>query len=279
VDAGTNHISGTPQVAPTNPPQATTPSTFSTSGGAFEYGFAPQNSTTTGAASYSLYSQPFYLGSSSKLSFYGGPPAYPFFEDGTYPGSFVGYTQGFTMFGATPVSGQYTLSVNVAAQNAAPQSFSASANLNAATVLGLPTVSTPAEDGSGGFTATVTPGTGATETLVYVKDVTTSSQTCPSFASTGAPCTYYYTIGPVTSAGTVTLPDNLAPCVPPAGQQHCSGAAGTLQSGDSYTVYAVSFDYPAFEAGPPGNKSQTPTITGSNGQADLSVSAPVKYAY
>src|ERR1700675_2243896 len=49
VDIGTNRISGT---APVQPGTAATPSTFGTSGGAYAYGFAPANATTTGNPNY-----------------------------------------------------------------------------------------------------------------------------------------------------------------------------------------------------------------------------------
>lgn len=266
-DGGTNHISGTPQTAPTYPPASPAPkTTFGTSGGAFSYGFAPFNAGTTGAAAYpgnpALYAQPFYIASASKLHFYGGPPAFPFFNDGTFPAGFLGYPQGFTMFGTTPVTGTYTLQITVPAANAAPVAANATANLNAATVLGMPTVSGITEDGSGGLSGTVTPGAGSTETLVYVWDDVTNM---------------YFTVGPIsgTAAATFTLSPNLAPCNTPG----CTGSAGTIPAGDEYNVYAVSFDYPAFEAAPPKSTSQTPAITGANGQADLSVSAVTTATY
>jgi hypothetical protein len=277
-DAGTNHISATPQQVPTNPPAAAPPaSTFGQSGGAFSYGFAPFNSSTTGAAMYpssnpnvggnALYTEPMYA---PAYSFYGGPPAFPFFNDGTYPADFAGYSQGFTAFAATPVSGNYSLSVLVPASNAAPVTFNATSTLNAGIVLGVPTISGVTEDGKGGLSGTVTPGSGATETLVYVRDVTQALR---------------YTIGPITgtAAATFTLPDNLGPCNSPGcGKSDTTpsiASATATTPGDTYQIYAVSFDYPAFEAAPPISTSATPTITGPNGQADLSVSAKFAAAY
>lgn len=267
-DGGTNHISGTPQTVPTSPPTPAPPpaTTFNQSGGAFSYGFAPFNSNTLGTAMYPgnppLYAQPFYIASASKLRFYGGPPAFPFFNDGTFPAGFLGYSQGFTMFGATPVSGQYTASVLVPAANATPVTPSVTATLNAAIVVGVPTVSGITQDGAGGLSGTVTPGTGATETLVYVVDTAAG---------------LHYTVGPIsgTAAATFTLPPNLAPCTTPG----CTGSAGSIATGDTYSVYAVSFDYPAFEAAPPQSKTATPTITGSSGQADLAVSTVTNATY
>lgn len=265
IDAGTNTISSTPQTVPTNPPASPPPATtFGQSGGVFSYGFAPFNSGTTGAALYpgnpQLYAQPFYIASASKLRFYGGPPAFPFFNDGTFPAGFLGYSQGFTMFGATPVSGQYTLTVLVPAANTAPVTKTANANLNAGIVLGLPTISGIVEDGAGGLSGTITPGTGSTETLVYVVDASAS---------------LFYTVGPISAAGTFTLPNNLAPCT----VKGCTGSSPSIATGDTFKIYAVSFDYPAFEAAPPGSTSASPTITGANGQADLSVSTVTAGTY
>jgi hypothetical protein len=301
-DANTSHISGTLQTAPTNPPASPPPATtFGQSGGAFSYGFAPLNAGTTGAALYpgnpSLYFQPFYLSTSSKYSFYGGPPAYPFFNDGTYPPGFQGYPLGFTMFGAAPVAGQYSLSVVVPAANAAAQTFTASAGLNPAITVGTPTVTNITKDGSGGISGTVTPGAGATETLVYIIDCgadstlsqvgvgPTGSIKCGTQAAFNtlsnngftAMQAASYTVGPVTgtAAANWTLPNNVGPCKTPG----CKGAAPTIPTGDDYEVIAISFDYPAFEAGPPGSTSATPTITGANGQADLAVSAAAQGTY
>jgi hypothetical protein len=53
----------------------------------------------------------------------------------------------------------------------------------------------------------------------------------------------------------------------------------SITSGDQYLVYAASFDYKQFEAEPPGNTSQTPTITGSGGQADISLSPAFSGTY
>ncbi len=119
-DAGTNHISGSPQNA--NPNVANPKTTFGMSGGVYSYGFDPFNLTTSGAPRYpgspGVYALPFYSGSGSpeaNLRYVGGPPAYAFFNDGTFPPGFAGYSQGFTMFNAAPVAGGYTLSFPSAA--------------------------------------------------------------------------------------------------------------------------------------------------------------------
>lgn len=215
----------------------------------------------TGSA---LYSQPFYISSTAKLSFYGGPPAFPFFNDGTFPTGFLGYSQGFTMFGTAPVAGQYTLSVVDPAGNTPAYTATANATLNPAMVLGVPAISNVVTDGKGGLSGTITPGTGSTETLVYVRDVTAGLR---------------YTVGPIAgaSATTFTLPDALGPC----NTAGCgkSDTTPSIAAGDTYAVYAVSFDYPAFEAAPPISTTASPTLTGTNGQADLSVSTVTSGTY
>jgi len=266
-DAGTNHISASPQNP--NVTQTPTPTTFSNTGGVFSYGFGPFNNSASEAlypGNPPLYPQPFYSANGG-MEFIGGPPAYPFFNDGTYPAGFQGYSQGFNAFEATPVAGAYTLSVNVPIANAASQTFSASATLTNTVV--LPTLPTPAftPDGAGGGTATLTvpPDPRVVETLVYVADTTKGT---------------YYTLGPshATGAVTLTLPDNLGPCRG-SGCQSGANAKPSISSGDSYQVYAASYDYPAFEASPPINTSQTPTITGSNGQADVTLSNVLTATY
>jgi hypothetical protein len=207
--------------------------------------------------------QPFF--SPDAMDYLVGPPAVPFFNDGTFPTGFAGYSPGFTVFETTPTVGTYNLSVLVPAQNASPVTYTASASLTG-TTLG-PTSVTFTRDGSGGGSGTVTVPAGVTETLVYVVDV--------HISSSGSASALFYAVGPLTGTGSVayTLPDNLGPCIG-TGCQNGSGASPTLgpSSSDLVFVSAVGYDYPAFEAGPPGNKQQKPTIANASGQADITMS-------
>lgn len=266
-DAGTNHISGSPQQ--TNPALAVA-TTFGQAGGAFSYGFAPFNSGQFGVALYPgnppLYAQPFY--GATTLRYYGGPPAYPFFNDGTYPSGFAGYPQGFTMFNTAPVGGTYNLSVLVPASNAAAITASATATLSDLNV--LPTITSPtfvddaAGTGASGV-VTIPSDPRIVETLVYVYDSTSGA---------------YYTAGPISGTGaqTYTIPGNLGACSSGAGCENTKPNP-TFTTGDAIVVYAASFDYPAFEASPPGSKSANPTITGANGQADITTSSKAAFTY
>jgi hypothetical protein len=258
IDAGTNHISASPQVPPLSTPENTT---FGTANGVFAYGFAPENSDTSGSANFALNAGAFYGApaltganmSGSAVTFEGGPPAYPQVQNGNYPPGFTGYTQGFTTFAAAPVAGTYALTIAIAAANAPSTSVTATPG-TITSVAGLGAIAAaPAfvEDGVGGGTATCTVPTSATETLVDATDVGAGS---------------YYTVL-VAHGGSVSaiFPPNLG--------IYSNGApTATFTSGDEISISCIAADYPAFEAGPPANTQQLPKITGTNGQADISFS-------
>jgi hypothetical protein len=44
-------------------------------------------------------------------------------------------------------------------------------------------------------------------------------------------------------------------------------------------VSCIAANYPAFESGPPSNLQELPTITGANGQADISFSPNLDATY
>jgi hypothetical protein len=289
-DDGTNHISASPQVPPNNTGLINT--TLGTFTGVFSYGFGPFNSDNDTASLGAYYpgqpngsffdngngfvfsdysgssilsatlgtsdpTQPLpFFAASAPFDYLVGPPAVPFFNNGTFPNLFAGYSPGFTTFELTPVSGQYSLAVKVAAQNAAPVTYNATANLSS--TAGLGPISVTFTGAAGGGSGTVTVPAGVTETEVFIVD-----------GERGL----YYTVGPLTGTGSIayTLPGTLGPC---NGSSCQTGSAATpsIASGDTVFVSAVGYDYPAFEAGPPGNTKQKPTITGANGQADLTTS-------
>jgi len=272
-DAGTSHISSSPQTPAGSPPPPAT--TFNQSGGVFAYGFAPENVSTAGAPNFRLYPSPFYGDPSQTSTFFdftasgalnvypfeGGPPAYPQVRNGTFPPGFIGYTQGFTAFSATPVAGTYVLHVTVATANAPSASAQATATL--ASTTGLPAITTApvfTEDGAGGGTVTIVTAPGATETMVDIFD-----------DSVG---TYYSLLLPG-GGGTqsATLPDNLGP------QSTATPMSASIPTGDVYEVTAFSVDYPLFEAGPPQNTQAAPVISGANGQADISFSPIITATY
>jgi len=288
IDAGTHSITASPQVNVVTTPTNTTLGTFT---GVFSYGLAPLNSDQVNLGYYpgnanatpgnGYGSDAIYLGglyggmpaawwsmplgaaaASSQGTYLMGPPAVPFFNDGTFPGGFAGYSPGFTAFDVPPATGTYTMNVTVTTGNGPSPSFSATSNnLTSVAPLPAPVVGALAENG-GGLTGPIT--TSGTETLVFIEDTTSG---------------LFYTVGPLTASGTFTLPPSLGPC----SGTNCENAAATqkpsLVTGDTYVVTPISFDYPAFEDAPPGNTSQTPPLTGAAGQADISIGVPVSGTY
>lgn len=279
-DAGTNRISGSAQPVVGT---AATPSTFGSSGGAFAYGFQPDNSTTGGGASFARYALPIYAAgttppytttptSNSAVPYLGGPPAYPNVRDATYPAGFVGYPMGFTDFRLTPAVGSYGLALQVPTGFTAggtPTSTTVSASATLATTATLATFPTPtftpASSGgafTGGGTINVTVPAGVTEALIILQDRDGSCYP----GSNGAPA-YFTFLTKTTGAQAIAVPANLGPTFGP------QTSTKTLCTGDRYRLYAVGFNYPAFESGPPNSTTPTPVVTGANGQADITTSA------
>ncbi len=291
-DAGTNAITA---LLPSFLPAPATSTTFGAVGGDFASGFGNFNNTTNGNTAFypgqasgpsPAWGQPFYVtsipfsgvlpsGTSNVLPqpYIVGPPAVPFFDDGTFPQNFAGYMSGFTAFAATPVSGDYKLSEAVATSNTS-QTFTYSATATLSNLTPLPALPAPSftKDGTGGGTATITIPSDPriVETLVYVVDI-----------APGRNNNLYFASAPIKGTGTqtFTLPNNLGVCAVLVPGCNTSHPGASIASGDQYLVYAVSFDYPQFEAEPPGNTSQTPTISGTGGQADISMSPALSGVY
>jgi hypothetical protein len=135
---------------------------------------------------------------------------------------------------------------------------------------------------------------GVTEGYVWIIDWGPSSKAgstaanCQGPIGPGAGSGYqvYYTLH-VTAAGTYTLPDTdgpntnftgkgaLTPSPSICTSAQNTAALGTATGGDMVTTYFVGFDYPAYGityVNSSGNA--TPTLTGANGQADITISAP-----
>jgi hypothetical protein len=282
-DGGSNHISA---VAQSFMPQ-TVNTTFGRVGGIFASGFAGLNNDNANNSAFypgnppggvpsPMWGEPFYVasvpytgvissGAGSPLApptYLVGPPAVPFFNDGTFPTNFAGYMSGFAAFEVKPAAGTYTLNEIVPTTNS-NITFTASATMTsvAAPLAALPTP-TFVEDGKGGGVATlvVPPDGRIVETLIYVVDVTNHNLS--------------YTSKPISGTGTVhfVLADNLGPCSITEPGCQTSNPGKSINPLDFYLVYAASFDYKQLEAEPPGNLSQLPTIKGASGQADVTLS-------
>lgn len=199
-----------------------------------------------------------------RLPFVVGPPAVPLFNNGTFPAGFLGYPSGFTLFGATPVAGAYTLTVVVPGNSpSAGPVATKTATATLTSVAGLPAEPIPlgvASDGAGGVTVTVgPPPAGATHQVLYVVGVS---------ASTGSPT--FYTAR-ADSAGTYAF------STAAVGPQNAQGQHQPLfGAGDSVYAYAVGADYDVLALGPPGNVSPSPALPA---QADVTVSPVYEAAY
>jgi hypothetical protein len=280
-------------------------STFGQAGGVFVNGISPGNSTTSGTAtSYIPYTTPLYdITSGYTFTPFGGPPAFPGdkYGLGLRDGLFnigsgeVGVPLGITTFAGVGVAtGTYTLSLQVpTGNNGNTESFgtvTATSTLGSTTLLGGITAPTLTLDGNGGgsFVITALPA-GVTEEIVQIEDfgdadASAGDPNCQGAAGSNALATFY-TIE-VTGPGTYTLPDTIGPnttitsgisTITPS-ESICTAAANNAvdsngPGGDVYSVQAIGADYPLLESLYPNSKSQTPTLTGASGQADITISA------
>jgi len=222
---------------------------------------------------------------------------------------FLGVAEGITAFeGVAAGSGTYTLNVAVATIGnggaITVNTIAQHASMNAATL--LPTIAAPQvvpdSNGDGGATFSIALPAGVSEELVQIVDWGPGgapSGTNPNAGSAancqGAKGTafapVYYTFA-VTASGSYTLGpkhgpntnqtggiSNLtpSPSICTAAQNNAAGVGNTA---DTITIQTIGFDYPLYEAAvsltkPPGSVPQTPPITGSAGQADITISPPI----
>jgi hypothetical protein len=299
-DAGTSTITGT---LPVNPGTTLGPgapgSTFGISGGVTGSGIEPFNYSTAGSCggfgvptTFTPYKVPLYdafeAGGSMAFRPWGGPPAFDPNHDGKgtrdnsgFPSGVNGVSMGLDVFANTTVtSGSITLSTVVPTSSSSNQTLSKTATLASTALLPAVSAVTPNADGAGGasFAAVLPPG--VTEGLIELIDIGPVTG-----ANTGTSCNgadaapVYYTVY-VGATGTVSLPDNDGPGNPGSAiPSICTAAQNTTANGkttdgDSVLEYFIGFDYPAYEAMYPqsiGNPS--PTLTGANGQSDITISS------
>lgn len=227
---------------------------------------------------------------------WGGPPAYDPNKDGKgtrdgtgFPRGVLGVSLGLDVFaGVTPGIGTYTLAVSVPTGQATTGNVTTTATLATAALLPAIAPAIPTLDGGGGGTFAIALPTGVTDGYVQITDVGPATGTsCNGSAppATGSPA--YYTLH-VTASGTATLPDTDGPAASTSVQvpSICTAAqnaalaanAGMTVMGDEFTVQSIGFDYPHYAAAyPQSSGNAAPTITGANGQADITISSAALY--
>jgi hypothetical protein len=232
---------------------------------------------------------------------WGGPPAFDpdHNEKGARDGmgeppGVLGVELGLDVFeGVVARAGQYQLD-EVVATNAGRGTLHAGATLKRTAT--LPNISAPSSaalDQKGGATLRFTVPAGVSEAYLQVVDLGPQFEPSSSGGSTQPPAcntasvsvpVYYTFFTRGSGTKTLTLGDGMGPGAPGAPVPSLCTAAQNLAlsssssfsvvSGDIFTVQAIGFDYPAFEAAYPqslGNPA--PNLAGSSGQSDITISA------
>jgi len=235
----------------------------------------------------------------------GGPPAFPEVQNGSGLAGQNGATFGFTPFlGVTPApnpstgTSVFTLKVQVPTgfSGSTPTygSLTATSTMTGFAPLGTFAMPTLTPLSSGGATIAYALPAGVTEAYLLVVNLGPAGDGSAPNCNFGA-STFYYTVHvTATSPNPVGLGYNGGPNDPgnnlaptpvvgslPAGKStktFCSAADNMAATGsamaDQYVVYAVGFDYPAYGMSyPTSSGNQAPPIAGTNGQADLTMSA------
>jgi hypothetical protein len=199
----------------------------------------------------------------------------------------LGISEGIDVFdGLTPVaSTNYTLTVTLAGTSSG--TFTKTANAQMASTALLPTMAaptyTPDTAGDGGGTFAITLPAGVTEAYIQVVDYGNGATNCNGAGAadgfTGAPDPVYYTIE-ATASGTYTQaalngPDTGGGATPSICTEALNTAAnaGTDTPADVVGIWAIGFDYPAYESSYPNSAGNPqPAITGASGQSDITIS-------
>jgi hypothetical protein len=275
-----NYISGTP------PGGDCSATTFGCTGGAFGYGIAPDNLIGS-TQSFAQYSQPLLSqrNSLNTLLYYGGPPSWPQVTNGTYPTGFVGFSPGFLTFDAMPVVGDYNLTLRIpTGLQGQHVDVSKVAHLTSLTPLAVLNALQPFADPAnpGGLKIDVNVPAGLSEEWVFVSDF----GQCYPQTTLGTSQAFFTVRTTQPGMQELTLPPNLGPTAG-SGTTHTICTAADNQAatgnpnatGDRYSIYGAGFDYPAYAAAYPQNSNVAPTITGANGQADVSLSTVQQFTY
>jgi len=204
---------------------------------------------------------------------------------------YAGLSMGIDAFmGVAPVAaGTYTLAISIPANSG---TTTKTATFTMPALLTLPTIVAPpayVPDGAGGGTFALVMPAGATEAFVEVIDygadngpscngagtADTNPATGNATAGVNGGEAIYYTME-ATASGTVTLPDLIGPGGTPSVCTAAQNAALTPGTdADQIAIQVIAVDYPLYEANPIHSTSQTPTIVGAHGSADMTISPAV----
>jgi hypothetical protein len=216
--------------------------------------------------------------------YYGGPPAWPSPQGFGNPVGFPGFPLGFTDFATPPKPGSYSLNVQVPTNDDGTTyaTKAVAAQLPASIVAHpLPLMPQPVlriqSDGSAFVDITVPKG--VAETIVLA-----STTRCDNAQATNSaiPDQNYGIVARGPGRYSLFFSSNLGPPDSRGNRLHtfCT-KADTEKYGTTsalYSLTAIGFDYPAYEASYPQSKTDSPEIStgdGHNGTADLTAASPV----
>jgi hypothetical protein len=290
-EIGTTSMTATSQL-----PNATATTTFGNDGGAFGLGIEPFNyaaplgqAGVAGAPANILpYPVPLYdalAGAGGDPNAFipgGGPPAFNTAGNAAaVQAGFNAISEGLDVFELAPAVGTYTLSVAVPANTGTVTQTTTAAMSSAALLPAfIPPVPTVAPAGTATFAYALPAG--VTEAYIQVVDYGPTATGGVSCVGATGSAPVYYTLE-VTASGTATLPASASPVSgkgPICSADANTAATGGASDGDSFTVQAIGFDYPAYEASYPNSLGKpSPTLTGSGAshQADVTISSQVIY--
>ncbi len=203
------------------------------------------------------------------------------FGSGTEPTGQAGISEGLDVFaGVTPAVGAYTLAVTVPA-NVAQPTYRTTASLYIDNVCRRYCLR-PQRWTAAAAEHLLSRSCGGYGGVIQVTDYG-PCQRKRNNANSNSPAArfpIYYTLDGYGSGmySLVMLPARAArrrSALPPKTLLRSSGATTT---GDQFTVQSIGFDYPLYENSPSSSKvalNPSPTLTGGNGQADVTVSSAV----
>jgi hypothetical protein len=259
-DGCANHLDGTGQ-------------TVNGAAQGFEYSAMPlAASPCLGLGAFGVTQQPYY----------GGPPAWPSPQGYGLPTGFIGYPLGFAdYYGVAPAAGTYALDVaySINGNATAYAHVDATAKLTMTTPLPVFPAPSVAPQNDGSALVTVSVPVGVTEAIVLIND-----DACQLDTSGTTNQRYFSVLTRQAGPQTLLVSSKLGP--PDASgnptDTFCTAADDALPNASTnhrFTVAAVGFDYPAFEASYPQSTTPSPVISNATGQADLTTSVPTGVGY